>query len=103
MIWPRKCGPSALQFLLRAGSVGQIYNLADNQPTLLSECYRWLATKLNRPLPAVEKSQSKRKRGDSNKRVSNGKLRTLGWVPRYPTFADGMENIVLQTMVGDDL
>jgi len=94
---------SALQFLLRAGSVGQIYNLADNQPTLLSECYRWLATKLDRPLPTVEKSESKRKRGDSNKRVSNGKLRTLGWVPRYPTFADGMENIVLQTRVGDDL
>lgn len=93
---------SALQFLLRVGSVGQIYNLADNQPTLLSECYRWLATKLNRPMPVVGTSQSKRKRGDSNKRVSNGKLRTIGWAARYPTFADGMENTVLQAIVGDD-
>ena len=29
-----------------------------------------------------------RKRGDSNKRVSNKRLRALGWAPRYPTFAD---------------
>jgi hypothetical protein len=36
-----------------------------------------------------------RKRGDSNKRVSNAKLRTLGWAPRYPTFAAAMEKSVL--------
>jgi nucleoside-diphosphate-sugar epimerase len=90
---------AAVQFLLRRGeSGGQIYNLVDNQPTLLSECYRWLATRLNRSLPAIAKSMSKRKRGDSNKRVSNAKLRSLGWGPRYPTFADGMEKSVLQTI-----
>lgn len=92
---------AAVQFLLRRGESGsQIYNLVDNKPTLLSECYRWLAARLNRSLPATAKSMSKRKRGDSNKRVSNARLRSLGWGPRYSTFADGLEKSVLQT--GDD-
>jgi hypothetical protein len=38
-----------------------------------------------------------RKRGDSNKRVSNAKLRALGWTPRYPSFAEGMEKSVLSS------
>lgn len=87
---------TAIRFLLgQAKLERQIYNLVDNQPTLLSECYRWLAAKLSRPIPRPGTSASKRKRGDSNKRVSNAKLRGLGWTPRYPTFVDGMEKSVL--------
>src|SRR5262245_58392099 len=73
----------------------QIYNVVDDQPILLSECYRWLAQRLNRPLPPVGKSEQPRKRGDSNKRVSNAKLRHLGWTPEYPTFADAMKKSIL--------
>jgi hypothetical protein len=69
--------------------------MIDNEPILQSECYRWLAAKLNRPLPPVGGSTSKRKRGDGNKRVSNAKLRALGWTPRYPNFVSGMEKSVL--------
>ena len=86
----------AIRLLLkRQESAGEIYNLVDDQPILQSDCYRWLATKLNRPLPPIGRSTSKRKRGESNKRVSNAKLRTIGWMPRYPGFADGMEKSVL--------
>ena len=86
----------AIRLLLkRQESAGEIYNLVDDQPILQSDCYRWLATKLNRPLPPIGRSTSKRKRGQSNKRVSNAKLRTIGWMPRYPGFADGMEKSVL--------
>lgn len=92
---------AAVQFLLgRPESGRQIYNLVDNQPTLLSECYRWLAGRLNRPIPAAGISPSKRKRGDSNKRVSNAKLCRAGWQPRYPTFAVGMEENVFSTFLG---
>ena len=88
---------AAISILLQAAtSAGQIYNVVDNEPKLLSDCYRWLATALNRPLPPPGGSTSKRKRGDSNKRVSNAKLRSIDWVPRYPTFAVGMEKSVLQ-------
>ena len=93
---------AAIQFLAgQANLEGQICNLVDNQPTLLGECYRWLAAKLNRPLPPPGKLSSARKRGDSNKRVSNAKLRGLGWAPRYPTFADGMEKSVLPNLAGE--
>ena len=74
---------------------GEIYNVADDEPALQSDCYRWLAQRLNRPFPAIRKSEGPRKRGDTNKRVSNSKLRQLGWVPQYPTFADAMEKSIL--------
>ena len=87
---------SALFFLLN-GKTGtaQIFNVVDDESILQSECYRWLAQRLNRPLPPIGKSKQQRKRGDSNKRVSNAKLRRLGWTPRYPTFADAMEKSIL--------
>jgi len=73
----------------------QIYNVVDDQPIRRGECYRWLAKKLNRPLPPVEKSVARGKRGESSKYVSNAKLRGLGWTPRYPTFAEAMEKSIL--------
>jgi nucleoside-diphosphate-sugar epimerase len=87
----------ALLLLLsrEAPAPSQIYNVVDDQPILQSECYRWLARKLNRPFPPIRKSEQPRKRGDTNKRVSNTKLRGSGWTPRYPTFADAMEKSIL--------
>lgn len=79
----------------RQTASAEIYNVVDDQPILRSECYRWLAQKLDRPLPRIGKSQAQRKRGDSNKRVSNAKLRALGWQPQYPTFAEAMEKSIL--------
>jgi nucleoside-diphosphate-sugar epimerase len=73
----------------------QIYNVVDNQPMLKSDCYRWLAQRLNRPLPPIKDSTEQRKRGDTNKRVSNAKLRGLGWALQYPTFVDAMEKSIL--------
>ena len=73
----------------------EIYNVVDNRPLLQSDCYRWLSERLNRPLAPPARSTSTRKRGQSNKRVSNAKLRALGWMPRYPSFADAMEKSIL--------
>jgi len=73
----------------------QIYNVVDDQPILQSECYYWLAKKLNRPTPAIGRSTSKRKRGYSNKRVSNAKLRSLGWAPEYGNFVEAMGKSIL--------
>src|SRR5258707_1285380 len=44
---------AAALFLLldRQREAKQIYNVVDDQPIRQSECYRWLAKKLNRPLP----------------------------------------------------
>jgi nucleoside-diphosphate-sugar epimerase len=88
---------SALFLLLNreAQTSAQIYNVVNDQPLLQSECYSWLARRLNRPLPPIRQSEQGRKRGDTNKRVSNTKLHQLGWTPVYPTFGDAMEKSVL--------
>ena len=88
---------SALFLLLNreAHASPQIYNVVDDQPLLQSECFAWLAQRLNRPLPPTRKSEQPRKRGNTNKRVSNAKLRRLGWTPHYPTFAEAMERSVV--------
>lgn len=79
---------------------GQIYNIVDDEPILQSDCYRWLARRLNRPLPPIGPSQQQRKRGKTNKQVSNSKLRQLRWAPQYPTFVDAMEKSILPSFVG---
>lgn len=90
---------SAIYFLLtRETQQTQIYNVVDDQPMLQSECYRWLAQRLDRPLPPIGKSTGQRKRGNSNKRVSNAKLRSLGWTLQYPTLVDAMEKSILRSM-----
>jgi nucleoside-diphosphate-sugar epimerase len=92
---------AAALFLLlnRPSPAREIYNVVDDQPILRSDCYRWLAETLNRPLPPVKKREGERKRGDSNKRVSNAKLRALGWSPRYSTFAEAMERSILASFL----
>ena len=73
---------------------GLIVNVVDDQPITERACYEWLAVKLGRSIPATA-APSARKRGASNKRASNARLRRFGWVPQYPTFASGMESSVL--------
>jgi nucleoside-diphosphate-sugar epimerase len=92
---------AAALFLLlnRPSPARDIYNVVDDQPIFQSECYRWLAEKLNRSLPPVKKQEGQRKRGDSNKRVSNAKLRAIGWTPQYPTFAEAMGKSILASFL----
>ena len=76
-------------------SASSVVNVTDDQPITQREAYAWLARKLDRPLPAVVAGSSERKRGSSNKRVSNQRLRALGWEPKFPTLSIGMERSVL--------
>jgi nucleoside-diphosphate-sugar epimerase len=91
---------AALLLLVTQSSGGQlppgaIVNIIDDQPMTERECYEWLATKLDRPVPPVAYQAGARKRGVSNKRVSNRKLHALGWTPEFPSFKIGMDNSVL--------
>ena len=87
---------AAFMVLLRdAGAIRGVYNVTDGNPILVSECYRWLEAKLGPKAPASTPAPARRKRGNSNKRVANARLRGLGWSLRYPTFAEGMEKSVL--------
>lgn len=79
----------------KSAGARKIFNVVDDEPILQSDCYKWLATKLGRPAPPMGRSTGLRKRGDSNKRVSNKKLRSFGWAPAYPRFLDAMACSIL--------
>ena len=76
-------------------SSDSIVNVSDDEPMTQRQVYAWLAKKLNRPLPPVAVQSPERKRGASNKRVSNQKLRALGWEPQFPSLTDGLDRSVL--------
>jgi nucleoside-diphosphate-sugar epimerase len=77
---------------LERGQPGEIYNAVDDAPVSQLEFFQWLATKLGKPLPPLEPEASvaPRKRGLTNKRVANRKLRTeLSFSFTFPDFRRG--------------
>jgi nucleoside-diphosphate-sugar epimerase len=81
---------AALAFLMEAGRPGQVYNIADDEPVTLRDFYAWCAEYSGQPLPPSGPVNTNRKRGRTSKRVSNAKLRALGWRPIYANFRDGI-------------
>lgn len=77
---------------LERGTPGEIYNAADNGPVTQLKFFEWLAARLKQPLPPVVAADATavRKRGLTNKRVSNAKLRAeLGYEFKFPDFRAG--------------
>ena len=68
-----------------------IFNVCDDTPMTQREVYAWLAAHHDRPLPPSGPVDANRKRGVTSKRVSNARLRALGWTARYPSFRDAVE------------
>lgn len=87
---------------LHCGRPGEIYNVADDAPVSQREFFAWLAARLNLPLPGSVPvdSEKLRKRGVTNKRVGNARLKgELKYQLRFPDFRAGYETEVarLQT------
>jgi nucleoside-diphosphate-sugar epimerase len=82
----------ALGFLAKKELSG-VYNVVDNEPATEIDWYQYVCHRLNKPLPPFGPRDLNRKRGWTNKRVSNRKLRSLGWDPVFPTFKEGIEEI----------
>jgi nucleoside-diphosphate-sugar epimerase len=77
---------------------GEIFNVVGDEPIKASDAYAWLGSRLKGQRERGVKSELaglSGKRGQSNKRVSNRKLRALGWTPRYPTFEVAMSESIL--------
>ncbi|MEY2577131.1 MAG: shikimate kinase / 3-dehydroquinate synthase [Verrucomicrobiota bacterium] len=79
----------------RAECPGEIFNVVADEPVKASAAFEWLSTQVKMPLVSDAADAGQRKRGDSNKQVSNRKLRALGWAPRYPTFESAMTESIL--------
>ena len=77
---------------LKNGRAGEIYNAVDDEPVSQLHFFQWLAQARDKPLPpsAPENSGDNRKRGATNKRVSNRKLKMeLGHQFKHPNFRIG--------------
>jgi nucleoside-diphosphate-sugar epimerase len=72
---------------------GEMYNVVDDEPVTEAEFFGWLEEQLQRgflPPRIPEGALAERKRGLTNKRVSNDKLRKeVGYRFRFPTFRAG--------------
>ena len=64
---------------------GEIYNVTA-EPVSQYDCYAALARHFEVPMPEQAGQDTPRKRGNSSKRVSNARLRELGWEPQYNDF-----------------
>ena len=77
---------------LNNGQPGEIYTAVDDEPVTQLKFFEWLASELKRPLPPriPPEAEIRRKRGATNKRVSNARLRTeLKYDFQFPDFRKG--------------
>ncbi len=96
---------------LKHGRTGEIYNAVDDEPVSQMNFFRWLAEELGKDLPpsvpaaavlarfgaSRENFDENRKRGVTNKRVSNRKLKMeLGYQFKYPNFRMGYSAEILR-------
>jgi len=80
---------TALLALVQAEAQG-IFNVVDDAPMRQRDIYGWLAEHFRKPIPPSGPVDPNRKRGVTHKRVSNAKLRALGWNLSYPSFRDAV-------------
>lgn len=84
----------AIAHLLSHGMPAGVFNVVDDTPLTQLALLRGLSERLGRPLPPAGPVDLNRKRGWTSKRVSNAKLRALGWRPRFPSFLDAVGSLL---------
>ena len=78
-----------------------IFNVCDDLPVTQRDLYGWIAGSLNKPLPPEGPRDPDRKRGWTSKRVSNAKLRSIGWAPRFPFYRDAVPALLPSPSSGE--
>jgi nucleoside-diphosphate-sugar epimerase len=84
---------------LERGRPGEVYNAVDDEPVTQLSFFEWLSGPLGKELPpsVPEDPEAERKRGVTNKKVSNRRLRMeLGYQLKYPTFRQGYTAEILR-------
>lgn len=77
---------------LKNGRAGEIYNAVDDEPVAQIHFFRWLSETLGKWMPpfATVEENAARKRGLTNKKVQNRKVKMeLGYQFKYPNFRKG--------------
>jgi len=84
---------------LKSGRAGEIYNAVDDEPVTQANFFQWLAATVGKypPPAAPENPEENRKRGVTNKRVLNRRLKMeLGYRFKYPNFRQGYNAEILR-------
>lgn len=84
---------------LKTGRPGEVYNAVDDEPVSQLNFFQWLSGPLGKELPpsVPEDPDAVRKRGVTNKKVSNRRLKMeLGYQFKYPTFREGYSAEILR-------
>lgn len=87
----RSDASSALAHLVLTRQSG-LYNVCDDTPISQRDCLNELAELFALPPPGPKPPDPNRKRGWTNKAVSNGKLRATGWKPHYPGYFSAIQH-----------
>ncbi|MBC8245835.1 MAG: SDR family oxidoreductase [Verrucomicrobia bacterium] len=77
---------------MQGGGRRGLYNITDDEPVTQLNFFKWLSETTGRPMPPFvpEPDPSTRRRGITNKRVSNKRFKaTFGFNYNYPTFREG--------------
>jgi nucleoside-diphosphate-sugar epimerase len=84
---------------LKNGRPGEIYNAVDDEPVSQANFFQWLAATVGKYPPSAipDNPDENRKRGVTNKRVSNRRLKMeLGYQFKYPNFRKGYTAEILR-------
>jgi nucleoside-diphosphate-sugar epimerase len=84
---------------LKSGRMGEIYNAVDDEPVSQTNFFHWLAATVGKypPSSVPENPVENRKRGVTNKRVLNRRLKMeLGCQFKYPNFRKGYTAVILR-------
>lgn len=83
---------TAIIAALKNGRPGEVYNVVDDEPVAQIHFFRWLSETLGKWMPPFmsEEENAARKRGLTQKKVSNRRMRMeLGVQLKYPNFRKG--------------
>ncbi len=91
--------------ILERGAAGEVYNLVDGRPAPWREFIEYVATAVARPTPESVSPESGAARYGrevahhlaADRAASSAKLEALGWRPRYPSYREGIAEL-LKTM-----
>lgn len=67
------------------------YLVVDDAPAAYGEVVRWLAEAMGAPVPQPAEKPSAR---GADRACSNARLRAAGWVPTFPTYAEGYRAVL---------
>ncbi len=87
--------------VLQKGKAGQIYNAVDDEPVSQRTLFEWLAERTGHGLPpsVPDEPDARSRRGVTNKRVSNQKLKTeLQYQFKYPSFREGFDELIRENV-----